>query len=189
MTTPQDPEDESVGGDPSDDPSDHPADGIGDGLGDGLGDRLGDRLGDGLPDSVSDEVSAEDALWRSIVDNYGERPEIAEPQIEVPPSPRDLTPPPPADGDTTEPSAATEREEHFVPPVPPPLPAPPPARLLAWVGLFGVPMVVLVALVAGIVMPSWLGLILMVWFVGGFIFLVASMRQGPGEDYDDGARL
>jgi hypothetical protein len=29
----------------------------------------------------------------------------------------------------------------------------------------------------------------MVWFVGGFVYLVASMRPGAGDDYDDGARL
>ena len=29
----------------------------------------------------------------------------------------------------------------------------------------------------------------MVWFVGGFVYLVASMRSGAGDDYDDGAVL
>jgi hypothetical protein len=52
-----------------------------------------------------------------------------------------------------------------------------------------VPSFVLVALVAHLVLPSWLGLVLMSWFVGGFVFLVASMRPGQGDDYDDGARL
>jgi hypothetical protein len=140
---------------------------------------------------VEDEpVSAEDALWRSIIDNYGDRPEIDEPVIAVPPSPRDLTAPPrPDDDDDTSEGALAEREDHFVPPPPPPLPTPAPPRLLAWLGLFGVPTFVLVALVAKLPVPSWLGLILMVWFVGGFVFLVASMGPGSGEDYDDGARL
>ncbi len=62
-----------------------------------------------------------------------------------------------------------------------------PRRLLAWVGLFGAPALVLLALVLGVVIPSWLGLILMVWFVGGFVFLVASMRPGPRDEDDDGA--
>lgn len=141
---------------------------------------------------VGDEhVSAEDALWRSIIDNYGDRPEIEDdPEIEVPPSPREL----PAasrsgDVDADLDTAADDREDHFVPPPPPPLPTPPPPRLLAWLGLFGVPTFVLVALVARLPVPTWLGLILMAWFVGGFVFLVASMRPGPGEDHDDGARL
>jgi hypothetical protein len=141
------------------------------------------------PQEPEDEhVSAEDALWRSIIDNYGDRPEIEEPEIEVPPSPRDLTAPPRAEDDATE-GAVADQEDHFVPPAPPPLPTPPPPRLLAWLGLFGVPTFVLVALVVRLPVPSWLGLILMVWFVGGFVFLVASMRPGSGEDYDDGARL
>lgn len=139
---------------------------------------------------VEDEhVSAEDALWRSIIDNYGDRPEIQEPEIEVPPSPRDLTAPPRSEDDDATEGTVADPEDHFVPPAPPPLPTPPPPRLLAWLGLFGVPTFVLVALVARLPVPSWLGLILMVWFVGGFVFLVASMRPGSGEDYDDGARL
>ena len=135
-------------------------------------------------------LSAEDALWRSIIDNYGDRPTIdeLEPEIEAPPSLRDLDAVPQVDGD--EPDPVTEDpEEHYVPPAPPPLPKPPPARLLAWTGLFGVPAFVLVALVEGLNLTPWMGLILMVWFVGGFVFLVASMRPGPGDDYDDGARL
>jgi hypothetical protein len=50
-------------------------------------------------------------------------------------------------------------------------------------------MFVMVALVAGLALPTWVGLVLMAWFVGGFLFLVASMRKGPGMDPDDGARL
>jgi hypothetical protein len=145
-------------------------------------------VGDELPDEPADKLSDEDALWRSIIDNYGERPTIDEPEIEAPPSLRDLDAPTREVGEEPEPVAA-EAEEHFVPPVPPPLPKPPPARLLAWTGLFGVPAFVLVALVAGLDLAPWMGLILMVWFVGGFVFLVASMRPGPGDDYDDGARL
>ncbi|MET0840295.1 MAG: hypothetical protein ABWY19_16055 [Marmoricola sp.] len=145
-------------------------------------------VGDELPDEPADKLSDEDALWRSIIDNYGERPTIDEPEIEAPPSLRDLDAPAREVGEEPEPVAA-DPEEHFVPPVPPPLPKPPPARLLAWTGLFGVPAFVLVALVAGLDLAPWMGLILMVWFVGGFVFLVASMRPGPGDDYDDGARL
>ena len=40
---------------------------------------------------------------------------------------------------------------------------------------------VLVALLVRFPIPSWLGLILMVWFVGGFVYLVASMRPGPAR--------
>jgi hypothetical protein len=163
MPTPQEPEDEPVG------------------------DELPDERSDELPGDPSDKLSDEDALWRSIIDNYGDRPTIDEPVIEAPPSLRDLDAPTREVGEP-EPSVA-DPEEHFVPPEPPPLPKPPPARLLAWIGLFGVPAFVLVALVAGLDLAPWMGLILMVWFVGGFVYLVASMRPGPQDDYDDGARL
>jgi hypothetical protein len=191
--------------------------------------------GEDLPDDVAADVSAEDALWRAIVENYGERPSLEEldgattstpePGPETGPDPardpgpdpaRDPGPDPAKDpGSDLEPPAArlppslpdpavptlppddrpsshrttVDPEDHFVPPPPPPLPTPPPARLLAWVGLFGVPMFVMVALVAGLTLPAWVGLVLMAWFVGGFLFLVASMRKGPGTDPDDGARL
>ncbi|MET0997858.1 MAG: hypothetical protein ABWX73_03995 [Marmoricola sp.] len=150
-------------------------------------------VGDELPEQPADSVPDEDALWRAIVDNYGDRPEIPVAEPEPPAATRDPgLPPHPDDEGATNTTAAEsghDAEEHYVPPPPPPLPTPPPARLLAWIGLFGVPMFVLLALVAHIALPTLLGLVLMIWFVGGFVFLVASMRPGPGEDHDDGARL
>ncbi len=163
MTTPQEPEDEPV-----------------------EDELVGDSAAK-PPGTPPDGVSEEDAVWRAIVDNYGDRPEIDEPEIIVPGSPRGLDEP--ARDEAEEAPARVDEEEHFVPPPPPPLPRPAPARLLAWLGLFGVPTFVLVALVLHITLASWLGLLLMFWFVGGFVVLVASMRPGPGEDHDDGARL
>ena len=130
-----------------------------------------------------DDVSAEDAAWRSIVDNYGDRPEIEDAEV---------APPTPTAGAPRGAGASrlpADPEDHFRPPPPPPLPLPGPPRLLAWLGLFGVPTLVLVLLVAGVDLPTWMGLVLMVWFVGGFVYLVASMRPGSGDDYDDGAVL
>jgi hypothetical protein len=146
---------------------------------------------------AKDGLSDEDAIWRSIVDNYGERPTIEdEPETPVPPSLRDLdapvghadavSPTDPAEDDAEDP---VDHEEHYVPPPPPPLPRPAPPRLLAWVGLFGVPVFVLVALVLGVDLPSWAGILLMAWFVGGFVYLVASMRPPSGDGYDDGAQV
>jgi hypothetical protein len=144
-----------------------------------------DETPGGGSDDVSGGVSADEAAWRSIIDNYGDRPELAdEPEVEVPPSPRGVFPeeePPPVE--------LVETEGHYVPPPPPPIPRPDPPRLLAWLGLFGVPTFVLVSLVTHLNLPSWLGLILMVWFVGGFVYLVATMRPGAGDDFDDGAVL
>jgi hypothetical protein len=153
---------------------------------------------------ASEHRSAEDAAWQAIVENYGDRPSLDEdsPETgagdlgpladEVPGSPRDLVAPPVAGDRRFETGAerpAAETEEHFVPPPPPPIPRAEPARLLAWIGLFGVPSFVLLALVTRLPLASWLGLLLMVWFVGGFVFLVASMRTDPRDENDDGAVL
>jgi len=141
----------------------------------------------GAHDDLSGGVSADDAAWRAIVENYGDRLDLGEDE-EVPPD----GPSPPGGSypdEPPEPQAPREPEDHFVPPPPPPLPRPAPPRLLAWIGLFGIPTFVLVCVVTGLNLPSWLGLILMVWFVGGFVYLVASMRPSTGDDYDDGAVL
>jgi hypothetical protein len=153
---------------------------------------------------ASDHRSAEDAAWQAIVENYGDRPNLEEEPTEtgsgqvsdladeVPGSPRDLVAP--RSSDDAQLAAGAQRqapdpEEHFVPPPPPPIPRAEPARLLAWIGLFGVPTFVLVALVTELPIASWFGLLLMVWFVGGFVFLVASMRTDPRDENDDGAVL
>jgi hypothetical protein len=177
VTTPQDPEEEPVGDELSAERPDEEA-----------------AANPSTPPSIgpADGLSREDEIWAAIVENYGERPQIEELTIEVPPSPRDLptVDEAPAEGsDTVDGDVPADIEEHFVPPPPPPLPKPPPARLLAWLGLFGVPTFVLVTLVAGLSLPSWLGVLLMGWFVGGFVFLVASMKPDPGGGSDDGARI
>lgn len=181
MTTPQDPEDEPVGDELAEErPEVRPDEGA---------DSDAANPSTAAP---ADGLSREDELWQAIVENYGERPQIEELTVEVPPSPRDLpsVDEPAADGsDTIDEDVPADTEEHFVPPPPPPLPKPPPARLIAWLGLFGVPTFVLITLVAGISLPSWLGLLLMGWFVGGFVFLVASMKPDPGGGSDDGARI
>ncbi|NUS50582.1 MAG: hypothetical protein HOQ22_06005, partial [Nocardioidaceae bacterium] len=77
-------------------------------------------------------------------------------------------------------------EGHFVPPEPPPIPRGTPARRLAWLGLFGTPVVMLAAVVFGWRIPGWLALLMVVAFIGGFVFLVATMPRDrddwPGDD-------
>jgi hypothetical protein len=135
---------------------------------------------------AADPRAAQDAAWRQIVENYGDRPSIDdEHEVAAEGVPDELTPAPrPA----PVPMAPVEPvEEHYVPPPPPPVPTAEPRRLLAWLGLLGVPVIVLLLILIRRPVPSWLGLMLMAWFVGGFVFLVASMRSGPPEDHDDGA--
>jgi hypothetical protein len=173
MTPPRDPDDDLPGTpeDAAEKPGDTPADG--------------------------GEPSEEDAAWLAIVQNYGERADLSDlddapendshdqpGRAQVPPSPRGLDPEEQPDEQPDD-----EPEARFVPPPPPPLPRPAPPRMLAWIGLFGVPTFVLLCVVTGLDLPAWLGLVLMVWFVGGFVYLVASMRPGADDDYDDGAVL
>jgi hypothetical protein len=81
-----------------------------------------------------------------------------------------------------------ETDEHFVPPPAPPIPRPEPRRLLAWAGLVGGPMIALVLLLFGS-LPAWSSFLLFCWFVGGFGYLVGTMRSPGGNDWDDGARI
>lgn len=143
----------------------------------------------------------EEALWRSIVENYGERISLespAEPTVEPEPDPpADPGPPvrpraqPPAQRDEPDVlDAWDDPDDHFVPPEPPPLPSPEPPRLLAWAGVFGVPILVIVVSVLKISVPSFVSLLGLAWFVGGFGYLVATMRRdGDPDERDDGAVL
>ena len=62
-------------------------------------------------------------------------------------------------------------------------------RHLPWLAVFGVPAVLLVSLLAGASLPGWLGLLLVLSFVGSFIYLVVTMKGGGRDPFDDGARL
>ena len=151
----------------------------------------------------------EDLLWRSIVDNYGDRvtldPTPGEPTGE--PTAETLEEPTEEPTATQVPAAPSEPEEqpaeardwldayddpedHFVPPEPERVPTPEPPRLIAWAGVFGVPVVVLVLVVLQVSLPPWASMLCLAWFVGGFGYLVATMRREPPDnDWDDGARL
>jgi hypothetical protein len=140
--------------------------------------------------------SDEDA-WRAIVENYGERVELdEEPPAQSPAQPpaepgleRFFTPLPRSE--RTEPDDLDdEPDDGFVPPAPPPLPKLPPDRLLAWLGLFGSPSVLLFCVVLDVHLPPWLGYLLVASFIGGFVYLVVKMpRRDDIDPWDDGARL
>lgn len=138
-----------------------------------------------------DERRTDDA-WRSIVENYGERADL---DGEAPDAPEreglraversDVVIP-----DIVEPEPAAEpAEERFVPPPPPPLPRPEPRRAVAWTGVFGAPAILLLLLVLGVSLPALLDYALVAWFVGGFVYLVATMPSGPRDPGDDGSRI
>ena len=130
----------------------------------------------------------EDEAWRQIVANYGDAPSVedvprAEAQeVEAEPRVEPAAEPAPA-------SFPWEDEGRFVPPPTPPIPRPEPRRALAWSGLFGAPLVLLVALVFGIYLPGWMSLVLVSGFVGGFLYLVSTMPTEPRDPGDDGSRI
>ena len=62
------------------------------------------------------------------------------------------------------------------------MPGTTPARRLAWIGLFGAPALMLLAVVARLTFPTWLSMGLVVAFVGGFVFLVATMPRATAGD-------
>jgi len=141
----------------------------------------------------------EDEAWRQIVANYGEQPSVDDlPRVDDGPVgrvPDDLDRAPdadPAPGPAPDDGSAFgvlpwEEEGRYVPPPPPPIPRPEPRRALAWVGLFGAPIVLLVALVFGIYLPGWVSAILVGGFIGGFVYLVSTMSKDPRDPGDDGA--
>lgn len=157
----------------------------------------------------------EDAAWAEIVANYGDRPAMGGDASETTDAPAADEPdddgtaaPGAADRDLFDRSyldaqlarqsrdtpelnsAATwDDEGHFVPPSPPPLPALEPRRKAAWIGLFGSPLLMLLGIVLGWTYPTWLSFLLVVGFVGGFGYLVATMPRGRHDGWsgDDGA--
>jgi hypothetical protein len=133
---------------------------------------------------------SEDDAWRSIVENYGERPEVdagsdpdTDPRSTVEPEPE------PAYDDADRWDDVDELDDRFVPLPPPPLPHPTPVRLAAWIGVFGAPAVLLLVMVLALPLPSWLEKGLVGYFVAGFLYLVFNMDRGPRDPWDNGARV
>ncbi|CAM3526187.1 hypothetical protein NODU109028_20925 [Nocardioides dubius] len=148
----------------------------------------------------------EDEAWRQIVENYGDTPRADEiPLAESTPEPAPAEPlrvdavepaveePPAWAPEPEEPAELAYRawddEGRFVPPTPPPIGWATPPRLVAWVGLFGVPLLFLVCLFTGLTLPSIINLILIGWFVGGFCYLVWNMPRTRNDPWDDGSRI
>ena len=155
------------------------------------------------PHDPRERESAEDAAWREIVANFGERAEL-DPADELPARFDELTVPedlhdPDEDvfdelleGQGGDPADAEDEWDRFVPPEPE-LVGMPLDRRLAWAGVLGAPVA---ALIAALVlqgtsgtMPGWLGALLALSFLGGFGYLVATMPKDRDDPWDDGARL
>lgn len=138
-----------------------------------------------------------DAAWNDIVAHFGERATLETDELidpTVPGSPRGIE----SLGDPEDhvglgveevSDLARDPDETFTPPPPPRVTMPEPRRLLAWLGLLGVPALVVLAVLLQVHLPVWGGFALMCWFIGGFTYLVGTMRPGPRDDWDDGAVL
>ncbi len=135
---------------------------------------------------TGDSERAHDRAWQDIVDNYGDRAELDE---SAPTAAADSEREPEPGPEPPVVSASPSAEERFVPPPPPPLPRPEPRRAIAWAGVFGAPVVVLVALALSIDLPTLLDCVLIGWFVGGFLYLVTTMSRIPRDPSDDGSRI
>lgn len=139
--------------------------------------------------SDQERAAREAELWRQIVDNFGERASLDEEPAPTPDRPQRIEDDADPDGPTAdEPGTAWEDEGRFVPPEPEPGPLPEPRRMLAWIGVLGVPMVAIVLAFTDWSLPFPLPLLLFAWCVGGFGYLVATMRQDD-DGWDDGARV
>lgn len=131
-----------------------------------------------------DDRDPEDDLWQSIVDNYGERPDI---------DAEDEGPDPDMDTDPDTPAQAwfspTETDDGFVPPQPPPPPKPQGWRAAAWSSVGGVPLIWVILALGGITVPRWFLGLLVVCFVAGFSYLISTMNRDPRDPWDDGAQV
>ncbi|HEY6794467.1 MAG TPA: hypothetical protein VI248_07270 [Kineosporiaceae bacterium] len=85
------------------------------------------------------------------------------------------------------PAGEDGEEEGYVPPEPPPFPRGDLVARLAWAGVIGGPVFLLLAALLWRSLPTILLLLALTAFVGGFVTLVARMPQENPDDPDDGA--
>lgn len=125
-----------------------------------------------------------DAAWAQIVANYG-APDPTErvlrsPDAAAPGVPHTAPPAPPGHDDAA---------DHYVPPPPPPLPRGDAPARLAWAAFAGGPAYFFLAALLGWHVSRGAALLAVLAFIGGFVALVARMKDRPPVDDgpDDGA--
>jgi hypothetical protein len=96
-------------------------------------------------------------------------------------------------GDLEEPArpdpagAGEDEQERYVPPEPPPITSTDLASRLAWLGVLGGPLVLLLAALTWSHLPTLVVILTLAAFVGGFITLVARLPRERDDGPDDGA--
>ena len=150
-----------------------------------------------MSEPVSDpNEAAQDAAWREIVENFGERAELPEqPPLEDVEDvvvrfdddvDESFTP------DVYDDVYDIDEHDRFIAPRPA-LPRTTPERFLAWLGLLGAPVGAVLLFIAHVSLhwwiPGWVVAGLALAFLCGFGYLVFSMPREPRDPWDDGARL
>ncbi len=159
------------------------------GVDDSVTESLDHRAGDGA-DHGADHGADQDAADSAAPPAAAQNPPADGPAVDTPPAAAQQPPSvrEPGWGDSLDTPASWDDEGHFVPPPPPPLPAVEPRRRAAWAALFGAPLVMLLVIVAGVGVPGWVVVGLALAFIGGFVYLVATMGSPGGPSWpDDGA--
>ena len=150
------------------------------------------------PVSRPDDESHTDSTWREIVQNYGERARLDPDDPRTGPAVEDPRPASygvvedPAGDVGTDPDEDDDIPEvdRFRPPEPPPVALPRTwQRRAAWGGVLVAPVLALLLALLRVQLPAALGWGLVAWFVGGFLYLVATMPRAPREPWDDGSRV
>ena len=91
--------------------------------------------------------------------------------------------------EATTPYEASRGDDHFEPPPPPPLPMPDTLGRFAWAAVIGGPMFLVISALFGLDVSGWPGFLALAASMGGFVTLVARMKDRPDTDLggDDGA--
>lgn len=125
-----------------------------------------------------DDPSADDATNRADSDSDPDPADLLHPAGSSVPA------------EWAQPEAEPREHEHFVPPPPPPLTRPDLPTGLAWGGLLGGPAVLLLATALGWMLPGLLTAGCVVGFIGGLVYLVATMdNRSDGDGWDNGAQV
>lgn len=82
-----------------------------------------------------------------------------------------------------------EDEGHFVPPPPPEIPEGTPIKRLAWAGVLGGPLIILLIALTGWDPPSIVGISAGLATLAGFVTLIWQLPEAREDGWDDGARL
>lgn len=144
------------------------------------------------------DESRTELAWREIVENYGERAVLGDEQASHPvedrsrqDDPTDAEDAPEAEDEVADDTADEVAEvERFHPPAAPPFPRPRTwQRGLAWAGIFLAPALALVVGLFSIYVNPLFGWLGVIWFVGGFLYLVREMPRSPRDPWDDGSRI